>query len=223
MGRRVIFTLNIDNYAPGIRALTRPLLERYAKYAGYDICDINSRAFPDWDVDLEKLQIYNLMKEYKIEFAWYIDSDAAIHPDLPPLHNLVPRDHCAHNGSDLAPVRWRYTDDGYFQRDGRNIGSCCWNIVAWDWTRDVFHPPDISFNDAMKNIRIIEAERQSGVVTPAHLVTDYIVSRNIARYGLKYVNLNKWLGSGDYFFHLYTVPIDEKIVELRRKIKSWGL
>jgi hypothetical protein len=223
--KKTIFTLNINDYAPEIRRLTRPLLERYAKYAGYDIYDIDTRSFPGWDVDIEKLQIYHLMEHMDVNFAWYIDSDALIHPDLPPIDVLCPRTHCGHPGHDLAPIRWRYTDDGYFQRDGRHIGSCCWNIFGWDWTRDIFHPPDdITFEDAVSNIRITEEERRSGVITREHLVTDYIVSRNIARYGLKFFSLYEVLHrSGTFFHHEYTKPVDEKIVILRDKIKEWKL
>jgi hypothetical protein len=44
--KKTIFTLNIDNYAPEIRDITRPLLERYAKKIGADIYDIEDRNFP---------------------------------------------------------------------------------------------------------------------------------------------------------------------------------
>jgi hypothetical protein len=221
----VIFTLNINDYAPEIRRITRPLLERWAKERGYDIYDITERKFPEWDVDIEKLQIYDLIPRLDVSFAWYIDSDALVHPDLPPLHDICPRTHCGHPGSDLAPIRWRYTDEGYFQRDGRHIGSCCWNIFGWDWTRDIFHPPDdLTFDEAVSRIRITENEAQSGVITPSHLVTDYCVSRNIARYGLKFYSLHEALyRSGTFFYHEYTYPIEKKVTLLRDKVKEWKL
>lgn len=45
---KVLFTLNIDNYAPAITELTYPLLYSYADKIHADFHVIRQRRFPDW-------------------------------------------------------------------------------------------------------------------------------------------------------------------------------
>jgi hypothetical protein len=117
--KKTIFTLNVDNYAPEIVALTRPLLERYARRIGAEIYDIAQRRFPEWPVTYEKLQIYRLAQEMENDWNIYIDSDALVHPETIDFTDHLPREVVAHNGADMAALRWKY--DRFFIRDGRNV------------------------------------------------------------------------------------------------------
>lgn len=251
--RKTIYLLNIGDYAPELTALTYPHIYNYADKIGADICKITERRFPDWDLDYEKLQIYELGEERGDDWSIYIDSDALVHPELPDVTALIPRDTVAHNGADFAGIRWRY--DKYFYRDGRNIGSCNWFATASSWCRDLWRPlDDMTFPDALANIRTTVQERnpelaareallqgrlnrqnpkweddaQYIVVPPEHLVSDYALSRNIARFGLKFttlLDLQKQLGLNDanFFHHEYTVDLETKTKHIRQRIKDWGL
>lgn len=221
--KKMIFLLNIGNYAPELTKMTYPFIEKYAKRIDADIHMITERKFPDWDMDYEKLQTYELSQKFDNDWNIYIDSDALMHPDLPDITELLRKDTVAHNGSDLACIRWTY--DNFFWRDGRHIGSCCWMIIFSDWCRDMVRPlDDLTFEQALKNIRLTRTEELSGVVTPGHLVTDYAVSRNIARFGLKFTTLNAILANcGNFFWHEYTIGVDEKIINIRNKIKEWNI
>ena len=225
--RKTLYLLNVGEYAPEITALTYPLLEGYAAKIGAEVYKITTRCFPHWDLDYEKLQIYRLAKERQDDWSLYIDSDAIVHPELPDLTELIPRDTVAHNGVDFAPIRWRY--DEYFRRDGRHIGSCNWLAIASSWCRDLWRPlDDLTPEEAVANISLTVKEEQSGVVTAAHLVSDYALSRNIARFGLKCVTLNGlWkqhgLEDSNFFYHEYTSPRAERVVNLRKVLKSWNL
>jgi hypothetical protein len=53
------------------------------------------------------------------------------------------------------------------------------------------------------------------------------MSRNIAKYGLKFVSLKelqKTLGLTDasFFFHMYAIPKEEKVAKLKEVVKAWG-
>jgi len=221
-----IYLLNINNYAPELTALTYPFIEEYANKIGAEIYKITERRFPEWDVDFEKLQIYELSKERGDEWSIYIDSDALIHPETLDVTELLSKDTVAHNGADMALVRWKY--DNYMRRDGRHIGSCCWLMVASDWCRDFWTPmSDMTPEEAYKNISIT-VEEANTVIKAEHLITDYTVSRNIARYGLKFKALNElWpevgLPEANFFYHEYTVPLDEKIANIKKKIEEWKI
>ena len=235
--KKTVFLLNIGDYAPEITAMTYPLIERWAKKIGAGVQIIAQRKFPEWDLDYEKLQIYELSEQMGNDWNIYIDSDAVVHPDLPDFTEMIPRDTVLHNGSDFAPARWRY--DKYFRRDGRHIGSCNWLACASSWCTDLWRPlDDMTMEQAAANITPINHELKT-VITAEHLVSDYALSRNIARFGLKFTTLQAlWKSHGleqpspdpphnivkpNFFYHEYTLTRQEKAVRLKEIIKKWEL
>lgn len=220
--KKILFTLNIGNYAPEITELTYPFLKKYAHRIEAEFCLITERKFPDWPLDYEKLQIYELGKGY--EWCIYIDSDALVHPDFFDLTDHVKKDTVLHNGVDAAYSRWRY--DKYFWRDGRNISSCNWFAMASEWCMDLWHPSeDLTPEQALSNIFPTHFERtcQGRVgLEEGHLVSDYTLSRNIARYGLKLTTTAELLKTldpqGQYLWHAYTISREEKAANIKRLI-----
>lgn len=225
--KKTIYTLNLNpkQYRP-ITDITYPWLKVYAHKIGAKIVEIKTRKFPQWQTTYEKLQVYELGQKHKNDWNIFMDCDSLIHPDTPDFSAHLNKDTVAHNGADMASFRWRY--DKYFWRDGRNIGSATWNCWASDWCIDLFRPiEDMTPEETYRNIFPILNEVKSGV-KPERLVEDYVMSRNIARFGLKFTTLQEiltklnCLGS-DLFFHLYAIPIDEKVVKLNDCIRRWGL
>lgn len=222
---KTIYLLNVDNYAPEITELTYPLIERYAKKIRAGIVEITKRKYPEYPVVYEKLQIYDLAKITNTDWHIYIDSDTLIHPDTIDFTNLLHKDTVLHNGADMASIRWHYNN--YFLRDGRNIGSCNWLAIASDWCLDLWQPLDIPLEEALANITPIHTELQRGI-TKEHLLDDYTLSRNIARYGLKFTTADQLqkdngIETLSFFWHQYTIPTDEKVVEIRKTKKQWGV
>jgi hypothetical protein len=218
--RKTLWTLNIDSYAPEICELTYPLLLAYARKIGADFRIINERRFPEWPVTYEKLQIFELGQSS--DWNIFVDSDAVLFPDLFDVTERIPKDTVVHQGQDHAGNRWRYDD--FFRRDGRDIGSCNWFTVASNWCLDLWHPlEDLSLREAVDRINPILIERNAGV-TPEHLIDDYTLSRNIARYGLKF----KTVGTiqkenndpGQYFWHTHRLPVAEKAKQIREGLSG---
>ncbi len=223
--RKTIYLLNIDNYAPEITAITYPLIERYARKICAQIEMIDERRFPEWDMDYEKLQIYDRAQVNGSDWNIYIDSDALVHPELPDVTDLIPLDTVAHNGHDFANIRWRY--DRYFRRDGRHIGSCNWLAIASSWCLDLWRPlDDLTPAQAYENI-FPTIEEENTVIKREHLVSDYALSRNIARFGLKFTTLTQlWPKLGlqpNFFWHAYTIPHQQKLIEMKKIVQQWGL
>lgn len=211
--RKTIYLLNINDYEPKITELTYPLIERYAKKIGAMIHVITGRKWPDRAPVFEKLQIHDLGREHGNDWNIYIDSDTLIHPDFFDVTEHLHKDTVCHNGSDMAGNRWRY--DHYFRRDGRHIGSCNWFAIGSDWCLDLWRPPDdISYEECLENIFPVQAELNS-VITRDHLIDDYVLSRNIARFGLKFTTVSKIMAdlndSGNYLWHQYTATAEQKI------------
>ncbi len=222
--KKTIFTLNVDNYAPEITELTYPLMKRYAEKIGADFHIISERKFPNMPPVYEKLQIYELGKKMGNDWNIYIDSDALVHPDFFDVTNFIKKDTVIHNGSDMANNRWRY--DKYFIRDGRNISSCNWFAIASDWCLDLWHPLDISYEEALGNIFPLQIELNT-VITKEHLIDDYTLSRNIAKYGLKFKTTSQIIqeinAGGNYLWHEYIIPAERKVKEMRKTLANWGI
>jgi len=222
--KKTIFTLNVDNYAPEITELTYPLLKHYAEKIGADFHIISDRKSPKMPPVYEKLQIYDLGRAMKNDWNIYIDSDAIVHPDFFDVTNFIKKDTVLHNGVDMANNRWRY--DKYFIRDGRNIGSCNWFTIGSDWCIDLWHPLDIPYEEALNNIFPIQMELNT-VITREHLIDDYTLSRNIAKYGLKFKNVlqisQEINDGGNYLWHAYTIRPEAKVEEMRKTLANWEI
>ena len=224
--KKIIYTLNVGDYAPNILDITRPSLEAYARKIRAEIFEIKERKYPEFGVTYEKIQIYDLAREHGAEWIYYIDGDALIHNDFYDVTLMLNKDTVCHNGSDFAPMRWVY--DEYFMRDGRNLGSGNWFTVASNWCLDLWHPlEDLSPEEAESRINPILLEK-NGCTTSKHLIDDYVLSRNIARYGLKVKTvkeIRKDIGGyvdSRFLFHRYNIPIEQKVVELKRVWDGWN-
>ena len=230
---KTLYTLNIGNYAPAVRALTYPLMKNYARKIRARFVEITERKFPDWPVVYEKLQIHELGRGS--DWNIFVDADAMIHPEMFDVTEHLTKDTVCHNGRDMAGVRWTY--DSYFRRDGRHWGSCNWFTIGSDWCLDLWRPlDDLTLEEAAKNINITVGERISGCCKTEHLIDDYTLSRNIARFGLKsttIVNICEGLGMkgpdgrgiSPWLFHLYAMSEREKIekyIEVLRKPMTEG-
>lgn len=223
--RKTIYTLNVDDYAPEITKLTYPLLERYAEKIKADFFVIKERKYPQYAPVYEKLQIYILQQERGDDWSIYLDSDAVVHPDMFDITEFISMDTVAHNGADMANNRWRY--DRFFRRDGRHIGSCNWCTIASSMCRELWEPlTDITYEEALENIFPIQDELNT-VVTRDHLIDDYVLSRNIAKYGLKFTTvfdiIDKYKIPGNYFWHLYTITTEEKIKQIDEVLTNWRI
>ena len=78
--KKTLYTLNIGDYAPEIRALTFPLLRGWADKIGADFHVIEERKFPDWPIVYEKLQIYELGQGN--DWNIFADADTLVHPEM---------------------------------------------------------------------------------------------------------------------------------------------
>lgn len=219
--RKTVFTLNVNDYSPEITAITYPFIEGYAKKIGADFHVIDKRKFPDWPVTYEKFQIYDLGRDN--DWNIYIDSDALVHPDTFDITEVLPVDTVLTCRSEFAPIHFSY--DRFFKRDGRNIYAGNWFTVASSLCIDLWKPlDDLTLEEAIKNIYPTIAERNMNV-TKEHLLDDYTVSRNIAKYGLKYTSfvdiLEKYGNPGEFLFHEYLYTTEEKVANLQKVLAFW--
>lgn len=227
--KKTLYTLNIGgNYCKELTDITYPLIKFWAHKIGAEFVEITERRFPKFPERYEKLQIYHLAKDvFPADWHIYIDCDALVHPDMIDPTGYMHKDTVAHNGKDVASNRWRL--DNYMLRDGRHLSSCNWLAIASDWCLDLWHPlEDLTFEEACKNIFPVVGEVNGGT-KPEMLIDDYVLSRNIARFGLKFTTVvdicrDRCGYNGNFMMHhLYNMPTQEKIVHMRNALKQWGV
>jgi hypothetical protein len=228
--KKTLYTLSVNDYEPEITKLTFPLMKKYAEKIDAEFHVIKDRKFPDFPCPYEKFQISQLSQERGDEWSFFFDADALIHPDMWDPTCLVSKAVTISNGTDLSPIRFK--PNKYFNRDGRNIGKGNWCMIGSDWTaEDLWRPHDC--NDPLeiaKEISVTMAEKLFGI-DDLHLVDDYTVSLNIARYGLQHVLINEIREAKDkaikagtnpgLMWHIYLNNSPEKIVAIKRTIMIW--
>ncbi len=228
--KKAIFTLCIDGFDEEVTDISFPLLKEYARKINAEFIPITERKFPEWPITYEKLQIYKIGQEMENDWNIYLDVDALIHPDMIDFTAIIQKDTVMHFGSDFASQRWKY--DRYFLRDGRNIGSGNWFTIASDWCIDLWHPldpSDLTLEEALANIRPLVVEASCKVFNPEHLIDDYILSRNIAKYGFKFTTVRELLEDlkrpnlQGCAWHQYLIEREAKVIEMKKVLRQWGL
>jgi hypothetical protein len=201
-----IHVLNINNYFPELFELTIKTIKRFANKIFADLNIIIERKYPNFPLLTEKLQVY----DFGLNYDWnlLIDADILIHPNTyNPLLYLDPRYvGCKDNYHAYRQLKM----DRYFIRDGRHVGLSSCVIATSKLTHDLWEfPNDLSKEEILNNI-----------LQDRKIVDEYVISRNLAKYGLKYKELFK-IQDYDLFYHLgrYAQESD-KILELA---KSWYL
>lgn len=225
--KKTIYTVCVDNYAPEITKITHVFMKHYATRCNADFVVITDRKFPGFPCAYEKLQVHKLSRKRKDDWSIVIDSDALVHPETIDFTNFIQKDTVMHHGTDPAFIRWRY--DRFMLRDGRNIGSCNWFTIGSDWCYDLWEPlSDITMEEAISNIYPTVRERNTKIIDREHLLDDYVLSRNIAKYGFKVktvTDLCKEIGLSEasFFWHIYEFPKEQKLDQMKEVVNQWGL
>lgn len=219
MTTKTIFQLNIDDYQPEVTALTYPRVEEYAAKIGADVVRITERKYPDYPLSYEKFQIYDLSSS---EWNIYLDSDFLIHPEMFDLTEYVPKERVLISNDNVAVGRYR--PDKYFRRDGRNTSVSTNIVMVSDWCMDLWKPTDLTRDQVAANIYELPRENFTG--DTAWRIDDYIVSRNIAKYGLLYEDMHsiyrRLFGhtSLEFYYHPHGEGKYNKIFD---KLGAWSL
>lgn len=223
--KKVLYTLNINNYEPDITKITFKYMKKYCKKIGAEFVVIDKPKFNLASPAYEKFQIYDLAKKLKADWNIFFDADALIHPDFIDITEVLHKDTTSSFWSDFN--LYRYKLDNYFKRDGRFIGHGNWCAIASDWCLDLFKPlDDITVEEAAQNITPLNSERLYGT-DGMHLVDDYVVSRNIARYGLKRKTISEIYKERELgqvaLFHVYNITAEDKLKQIKDTVKLWSI
>jgi hypothetical protein len=207
---KAVYVVRINNYFPELCEITIPLIKNYAKKIGAEFVEITERKFPDFPPTYEKLQIYELGKNND----WNIlsDADNLIHPNAVDLTAYLKPDHVGYfSGFDANNM---FEMDKYFERDGRNLGMATGWVMSSNLTHDLWTPLEFGWEEARKRTK------------REFIIDEYCLSRNLAKFGLKFTGLNFSKAIWDQFPHLGVEeePDRKAIVEKAKNIvKEWKI
>jgi hypothetical protein len=100
--------------------------------------------------------------------------------------------------------------------------------IASNWCLDLWKPLDeLTLEEAVNRIYPLASEIAAGI-DKSHLIDDYTLSRNIAKYGLKFKSFDSLLEQvgqkgNVYFQHSYMVDEKKKFELIKSKIVEWNI
>ena len=200
-----IHTVNIGDYFPELTQYTLPTIKDFAYRIDADLNIITERKFPQQEVLVEKLQVYEDGKPY--DYNILLDLDILVHPQCyNPFLNNIPPTHVSFKDNYDANKQLR--SDIYFERDGRNVGISGCAIFTNKYTHDLWKPIDDLTIEQINN----------NILQERKIVDEYTMSRNFAKYGFKYVQPYP-LDQYNLLYHLGTYGQDkEKMLD---NAKTW--
>jgi hypothetical protein len=169
--KKAVWVLLIGDYFPELMEVTLPSIEAYAKRIGADLKYITERKFPEFPITYEKLQIWELGKEYFWNIL--IDADTAIRETMPDVTTLFPANTVGFEKEYQAS--FLFQANKWFVKDERNKGIAGNFVVTSKLTHDLWEPLPMSFEE----LKTIFGK------TRHHIMDEYTISTNLAKYGYK--------------------------------------
>ena len=208
--KKVIHVVYIDDYFPELWSMTLPTIRAYADRIGADLNVITQRKFPQWHINYEKAQVYEAGCHADANFL--IDADILIHPQFPDFATGITfPHHIAFNDNYHASTKFAIEDNIYFQRDGRDVGIASNAVISFRSTHDVWQPLSITPDQGKAITKVREGD-----------IDEYLLSHNMAKYGLKYTGIT-WEEWQRYFFVHIGCGDRMKALEVARDtLREWS-
>lgn len=183
---KAVFTVLVDNYQPELCKKTIPTIKAYAEKVGAEYIIIDKRKYPDFPPTYEKMQIYELGKNY--DYCILIDADFLVDKEAPDFTEGISPGYVgvleAFDADEL------FIKDEYFLADGRDIGLVSSLVVTDKETHKLWEPLNMTWAEAR-----LKTKRE-------FIIDEYCLSRNLAKYGFKFTGLNYNDEIKKLFYHI---------------------
>ena len=192
--KKGVFVVRVDDYLPGLCALTLPTIERYAKKIGASFTLIDQRRYPEYPPTYEKMQVYDLGRgnDYNILF----DCDLAFTEDMYDVTELVPQGSLGCWMVYPPSVTIKYDEYIKIEDPSETIPATNFLVVPGD-IHKVWEPFDMSYEEASSRMKRL------------FVIDEYCVGRNVKKYGVPIVSAT-YPGSDDNLFKHCNFSTDHK-------------
>lgn len=207
MVKTLVVTLDVGgNYEPEITKITYPRMKAWAHKIGADWAEITENKYPHMPIVMNKFQVPRIAQGF--DWCYFVDADALISINTPPLHEWITKDQVLFWGLDANN---RYKTDNYARRNRQFKSACTWWILTSDWTRDDLFDPTLPPNWEDN----IVPNKQENLKSVRSLVDDYKLTVNMDRYGLHAITAMELLKSkglaNTYLHHTYNITTEQKL------------
>lgn len=172
--KKIVFVVRVDDYFPELCEITTSTIKHYADKIGAEYREIRERKFLDFPPTYEKMQIFELGKNY--DFCLLIDADFVIHKDAPDFTMGILPGYVGFLFGFNADTMFEIDD--VFMKDGRNIGIASNFVLTDRLTHNLWKPLDISWAEAKT-----KTKRE-------FIIDEYCLSRNFAEHRFNFTGLN---------------------------------
>jgi len=186
MNNSCVFTVCVNDYHPEIASKTIPAMEAYAKKLDADFQVIKNRKYTDWPATYEKVQLYELGKDY--DCCILLDCDVYITPDMYDVRQIVPEN---------AVGVWMVYDpsitvkeDNYLKLDGSDTILSTNFVVTRKEQHNLWTPLDMSWEEAKVHLKRY------------FVVDEYCVGRNMKRFNYAVAGLCLPGACNNLFYHM---------------------
>jgi len=226
--KKLLVTLNINNYDKDITNLTFPYMRQYAQNIGADFHIINERKFPNFPLMIEEFQMYDYSSEY--DWIIFLDADCLINPKGVDLTKLVEDDrvliakynsptHHFHSKNIEGMYNFKYYAPFFFLVFHKNSNKC---VKPYENPYDYYdyinlNPTNSEMNTYM-NIRAHLTEEE----IKGTLIDEFLLTLNLHRYDIKTASLQEDFPGINIIAHT-SDERDVKIKYLKDSIKQMKL
>ena len=210
--KKAIWVLNVDNYRPDICAHTIPTIKNFADKINAEFYTIDKRKFHSFPATAEKLQIYELGKQYDVNVL--IDADILISPALHDVTKNTISNPGLVSVMQVFPIPETFPYNYIFDRlplvKSRNIvtkvGPSANFVVTTKWSHDLWNT-DVSIPESQNPFRVDE----------------YVLSYNLARYGYSLDIFGNPYHSEIFHAEVSSNPSDDDLDKILKKKEEWLL
>jgi hypothetical protein len=223
--KKLLVTLNIDDYDKDITRLTFPYMEQYAKNIGADFHIITERKFPNSPLRLEEFQMYEFSQTY--DWIIFLDADCLINPKGVDLTKLVEEDrviiakynsptHHFHQENIEKKYIFKYYATFFFLVFNKNSRNC---VKPHENPYDYYEYINLnSTHPEMKNYMKIRTDLTEREIKDT-LIDEFLLTLNLHRYNIKTASLVQDFPKLNIISHMSDIK-EKKIKHLKKSIKE---
>lgn len=207
--KKCVHVLATLDYAPELCAITLPRIEAYAKRIGADFNRITERRFPDFPINYERMQIYELGKGY--DWNLNVDADMLMGESLVDVTTRVLPEKVGTAMIFQLSEAFPIAGNPIFERASQDIGIVDMFNVTSRLTHDFWRPLPGPF-DEYRNCSPRWGERK---------VSEFCVSMNFHRNGYQAAGV---FIPADHVHHLNYTTHDapaEVLKKAEEVLKGW--
>ena len=223
--KKLLVTLNINDYDKEITNLTFPFMKEYAKNIGADFHIIKERKFTDFPLMLEEFQMYEFAETY--DWIIFLDGDCLINPKGVDLTTLVEEDrvliakfnsptHHYHPDNIEGKYNLKYYAPFFFLVFHKNSKDC---VKPYQNPYDYYEYINLkSTHPEMETYMKIRTHLSEKEIKDT-LIDEFLLTLNLHRYNIKTASLQEDFSELSIIAHISDAR-DVKIKHLKNSIKQ---